>query len=131
MRNMIPLDIFQKHMQNKSIETELEAWLCFLGDDSPDRICELIQKYPRFKAMYQTLYDMCLNTERVMRMFSKELQELDRNTVKYMIEEQQREIEQKDELLQQNQEVIDQMSEENARKDTLIAELKRQLEMKE
>lgn len=64
--------------------------------------------------MYQTLYDMCLNTERVMRMFSKELQELDRNTVKYMIEEQQKEIER--------------ISAENAQKDALIAELMKKLE---
>lgn len=128
---MIPLDIFQKHMQNKPIDNKLEAWLSFLGDDSPERICELIEKYPQFNAMYQTLYEMCRNTERVMRMFSKELQELDRNTVKYMIEEQQKEIDQRSELLQQTQEVIDQMKEENAKKDQLIAELKRQLTEKE
>ena len=35
---------------------------------------------------------MCLNTEKVMNMFSKELAELDRNTVQYMIDEMQDEI---------------------------------------
>ena len=36
--------------------------------------------------MYETLYRMCQNTERMMEMFfSEELRELDRNTVKYMI----------------------------------------------
>ena len=32
---------------------------------------------------------MCQNVEKVMNMFSKELQELDRNTVQYMIDEMQ------------------------------------------
>lgn len=50
-----------------------------------------MEKYPQFKAMYQNLYDMCLNVEGVMEMFSKELRELDRNTVQYMIEEQENE----------------------------------------
>lgn len=39
--------------------------------------------------MYQDLYDICLNVEEVMQMFSKELQELDHNTVIYMIDELQ------------------------------------------
>ena len=96
---MIPLDIFHKKMHNKPIETELEAWLTFLSDDRPESIISLITKYPEFKAMYETLYLMCQNTERVMGMFSEELRELDKNTVKYMIEEQQREIDiQKEEL---------------------------------
>ncbi len=35
---------------------------------------------------------MCLNTERMVNMFSKELQIIDRNTVKYMIDELQEEL---------------------------------------
>ena len=111
---MIPLDIFHKKMQNKPIETELEAWLTFLSDDNPEAIIELIIRYPEFKAMYETLYLMCQNTERVMEMFSEELRELDKNTVKYMIEEQQREI--------------DMQKEELSQKDEEIAKLKKELE---
>lgn len=111
---MIPLDIFHKKMQNKPIETELEAWLTFLSDDNPESIIELITIYPEFKAMYETLYLMCQNTERVMGMFSEELRQLDKNTVKYMIEEQQKEI--------------DIQKEELNRKDEEIARLKKELE---
>lgn len=50
--------------------------------------------------MYRTLYEMCLNTERVMEMFSEELRILDRNTVKYMIEEQQNQLSQQSEELE-------------------------------
>ena len=42
--------------------------------------------------MYQDIYDLCRNIEGVMNMFSKELQELDRNTVQLMIDEMQNEL---------------------------------------
>ena len=114
---MIPLDIFRKKMHNKPIETELEAWLTFLSDDRTESIISLIKKYPEFKAMYETLYLMCQNTERVMGMFSEELRELDKNTVKYMIEEQQREIDIQKEELAQKEEKINQQVEKLLLKD--------------
>ena len=40
-------------MENKSIENELEAWLMFYTQD-PERIIELINKYPMFRQMYGT-----------------------------------------------------------------------------
>ena len=94
-------DIFRKSMENKPIETELEAWLVFLSFDEPEWIIKLITEYPRFKAMYQQLYEMCLNMEKVMSVYSKELAELDRNTVLYMIDEMQAEIDRKSEELNQ------------------------------
>ena len=110
---MIPLDIFHRKMHNKAIETPLEAWLTFLSEENPERIVELITKYPEFKAMYETLYDMCQNTERVMGMFfSEELRQLDRNTVKYMIEEQQKEIDQLAEQMSRKDELIERLQEE-------------------
>ncbi len=88
----LPLDIYFKYHHNKGIRNGLEAWLTFLGSDKPEDIIELIEKYPKFREMYEDVYQMCQNTERVMEMFSKELQELDRNTVLYMIDEMQAEI---------------------------------------
>lgn len=89
---MIPLDIFKDTKHNKPIENKRDAWLSFLSDDSPERIMEIIEKYPVFKEMYEELYEICRNIEGVMNMFSKELLELDRNTVQYMIEEQQEQL---------------------------------------
>ena len=88
----IPLDIFINMLHNKGINNKLDAWLTFLSSDAPDDIVALINKYPDFKKMYDEVYTMCLNTEKVMNMFSKELAELDRNTVQYMIDEMQDEI---------------------------------------
>ena len=89
---LIPLDIYKEHKQNESIETKLDAWLSFLSDDSPGRIMEIIDKYPTFREMYVEVYTICRNIEGVMDMFSEELLELDRNTVQYMIEEQQEQL---------------------------------------
>ena len=51
----------------------------------------MIEKYPDFKEMYEQVYEICRNIEQVIGMFSKELYELDRNTVRYMIDELQEE----------------------------------------
>ena len=51
-------------IHNKPIETKLDAWLTFFGDDSPEKIMELISKFPEFKAMYETLFGMCHDVER-------------------------------------------------------------------
>lgn len=83
------LDTFQSIMENRTIENELESWLMFLSTDDPERILELIEKYPEFRELYEDIYRLCLNTERVMEMFSEELKILDENTVKYMIDEYQ------------------------------------------
>ena len=76
-------------MDNKSVENELDAWLMFFGSEEPERIIELIESYPDFREIYEDIYEICLNMEKVMGMYSKELQELDRNTVQYMIDEMQ------------------------------------------
>ena len=91
----IPLDIFKKNQQNKDIKNKLDAWLVFLSMDEPEMIIKLIEIYPDFKPMYEQIYNICQNIEEVMGMFSKELQELDRNTVLYMIDEMQDELDEK------------------------------------
>ena len=85
----IPLDIFKKNIHNKPINNKLDAWLFFFSASEPDEILQLIETYPEFHALYEDIYSLCLNTEKVMEMFSKELLELDRNTVQYMIDEMQ------------------------------------------
>ena len=110
----IPLDIFRGILHNEGIKDKLDAWLMFLSVDEPEMIVKLITEYPQFKAYYGEIYQLCRNTEKVMEMFSKELQELDRNTVQYMIDEMQEVIDaQKKDLskqredLDKQQEVID------------------------
>ena len=83
--------------------------------------------------MYQEIYDICENVEEVVRMFSKELQELDRNTVKFMIEEQEREIkaQKEQEQLKKNEEELQRSQKKLAEKDAQIARLLAQIEEKD
>ena len=87
--NFITLDIFRKNIYNRNIRNELDAWLTFFSVDEPERIVDLFTKYPMFRPMYEQIYNMCLNMENVMGLFSKELKQLDDNTVAYMIDELQ------------------------------------------
>ena len=92
----ISLDIFREINHNKDgtvkINNRLEAWLAFMCMDEPEAIITIIRKYPDFKAIYEQIYNICLNIEEVMSMFSEELRELDRNTVQLMIDEMQDEL---------------------------------------
>ena len=113
----IPLDIFRTIYHNNvksngkngggNCWNRTEAWLTFLSTDEPEIIIELIRQYPEFKEMYEEIYVMCQNVEKVMEMFSKELIQLDRNTVQYMIDEMQDTIDVQKEELEAKQETID------------------------
>ncbi len=112
----IPLDIFGKKQHNKDIENDLDAWLTFLSIDDPEVIERLIRQYPRFIPMYKEVYEMCRNTERVMGLFSKELQIMDRNTVQFMIDEMQDTIDNQAAQLAQNAEQLSQKDEQLSQK---------------
>ena len=114
----IPLDIYKQVSHN--ILNELDAWLTFLSSDSPDDILYLIENFPEFKPMYETLFNLCENIEGVMDMFSKELYELDRNTALFMVDDMSREI---NELKAANEEKDNVIAE----KDNTIAELQAKL----
>ena len=67
-----------------------------MSSDEPEDIVRLITDYPEFKVIYDEVYNLCSNVEKVMDMFSKELKELDQNTVQLMIEEMQEDLDAKD-----------------------------------
>ena len=76
---------------------------------------------------------MCRNVENVMGFFSEELREMDRNTVRYMIDELQKEVdsqkallEEKDAVIAENAAVLAEKDAIIAKKDALIASLQSQ-----
>ena len=126
----IPLDIFLRNIHNKGIRNKLDGWLAFFCDDSPERIIELLEKYPEFKPLYEHVYEMCRNVEKVMEMYSKELLEMDRNTVQYMIDEMQEEINQKEEELSQKNVQLKQKKEELNQKNVQLNQKEEELSQK-
>ena len=115
----ICLDIFNDtiHNEGRKIESRLEEWLVFLSQDDPDMIINLLNCNPELKKIYEEVYTICLNMERMMSMFSKELEILDRNTVKLMV----------DEMIEE----YTKMTEEHAKKMEALDEVGRQMEAKQ
>ncbi|MEE1442698.1 MAG: PD-(D/E)XK nuclease family transposase [Blautia sp.] len=135
---LVPLDIFGKVMENKTIESKLEAWLVLISSDEPKRIIELLEKYPEFRSIYEEVYEMCRNVEEIMGLFSEELAEMDRNTISYMIEELEEEIKAEREKtkaerekIKVEREKIKVIQKELAEKEKTIAELNQKIKMLE
>lgn len=104
----IPLDIFKEIQHNKEIITnKMDAWLTLFIVDDLDTIIKLIEQYPEFKKIYEEAYDICCNMEEVMAMFSRELYELDKNTVQYMIDEMQDTIDEQKDTIDEQKDTID------------------------
>lgn len=117
----IPLDIYRETRHNKGIKNDLDAWLTFLSEDNPEMIVQLIKQYPKFIPMYREIYELCRNVEKVMGLFSKELQILDKNTVQYMIDQMQDTIDEQKNTIGEQQSIIQEQQ-------TIIEQLKKQLE---
>ncbi len=117
------------------INNRLEAWLAFMCMDDPDDILRIIKVCPDFKQMYEQIYDICRNLDGVMRMFSKELQELDRNSVELMVDEMQKDLDKtREELIKKNEKIemqdkkLEETKEQLNEKDKEIEMLKKELE---
>jgi predicted RNase H-like nuclease (RuvC/YqgF family) len=123
----IPLDVFRERKHNKIIKDDLEAWLTFFSTDNPEEILHLTECYPRFVTMYEEVFSLCANTERVMEMWSEELLELDRNTVQYMVDEMQEEITRQKKELSRKDDEISRQKESLNEKDNIIRELQEKL----
>ena len=98
----------------------MDAWLTFLSTDDPEQIIGLITEYPEFKAMYEHVYNMCRNVEDAMGIFSEELKILDRNTVRYMVDEMQ-------DTINEQKDVIKTLKTQAESDKNMIEELKRKI----
>ncbi len=87
----ISLDTFSNVREN--ISNKMEAWLTFLSTDKPEDMLQLVEKYPEFIECYHDIMEFRTKPEELITMFSEALIQMDKNTVKYMIEEQQKELE--------------------------------------
>ena len=126
----MPLDIFREIQHNKHIriENRLEAWLAFLSMDEPEAVISVIEKYSDFKAMYGQIYEICRNIEEVMGMFSKELRELDRNTVQLMIDEMQEELNQVKRKVEEEKQKAEEERQKAQEKDYELEQERKELE---
>ena len=82
----------------------------FIGSDRLEDVEKVVETYPEFTELYRDVFRFRYQVKELIGMFSEILYELDKNTAKLMIEEQQQEIEEQRKL-------IDSMREEQRKKD--------------
>ena len=78
--------------------------------------------------MYEHIYNICQNVEKVMGMYSEELKILDHNTVKYMVDQMQEEIDNQKEQLNNQKEQLDIQKNQLKEKDKQLEEQERELQ---
>lgn len=90
----IALDVFQKsgYAKSRNKDDRLAGWLSLLCTEDADEAEELCRTYPWLEDIYREMAVYSLKPEEVLGMFSEALREMDRNTVKYMVEQQQKTI---------------------------------------
>ncbi|MDD3339528.1 MAG: hypothetical protein PHS82_11815 [Lachnospiraceae bacterium] len=119
----IPLDIFLDnfHKNTHNEIKELDAWLCFLSSDNLEDMLRILEAYPDFIALYREIMEFQAKPEELIGMFSEALEIMDRNTTRYMIEEQAKEIEEQKKTLTEKDKTLEKQMKE-------IEELKAELE---
>lgn len=130
---LIALDEFRKYPYPKD-RNEQTAWLSLLATEDIKEADKLIEEYPWLEEIYQETADLRKRPEEVLGMYSEALRILDRNTVRYMIEEQKKEIdEKKKEIEEQKKEInenkkeIDVQKKEIEQQKNMIKEQEQQL----
>ena len=102
---LIALDVFKKFPYPK-VRDEQTAWLSLLTTENLEDVKGLIPEYPWLREIYEETVMLRQKPEEVLGMFSEALKILDQNTVKYMIEELQKELDEKTAMLDEKEAVI-------------------------
>ncbi len=139
---LIALDVFRKFPYPKD-RSEQTAWLSLLTTEDLKDAERVLEEYPWLEEIYEEIAMLRQKPEEVLDMFSEALRILDQNTLKYMIEELQKEVDEVKEQKEQLEAVVDEKQKlletimeqkeavlkENKGKDNEIAELKRKLRL--
>lgn len=122
----ISLDTFREVGEN--ISNKMVAWLTFLSSDEPEKMLQLVELYPEFVECYHDIMEFRKRPEELITMFSEALIQMDKNTVKYMIEEQQKELEENKKELEENKKELEENRKEIEENKKELEEKQRQIE---
>lgn len=93
-----------------------------LTTESPKEAEKLIKEYPWLEEIYKEAAMLRQKPEEVLGMFSEALRILDQNTIKYMIEELQKEVEEKSTLLEEKNAALKEKDFALKKKDAFLKE---------
>lgn len=139
---LIALDVFCQngYTDNKNPDTretidsnmnDLEGWLSILTAETIADVERMIRRYPWSEAIFREMSTYVNKPEEVIHMFSEALKIADKNTVKYMIEELQDELQLAEKKQKQEAELRKQAEDELQRSKEEIAQLKTLLAKKQ
>ena len=108
---LIALDVFRQipYAVNRNEQT---AWLSLLVTETVEEAEESMTQYPWLEEIYKEIAMLRQKPEEVLHMFSEALRIMDRNTVKYMVEEQQKELEEQRKELEEQRKQLSEKDQE-------------------
>lgn len=106
---LVALDVFQKseYAKIKNPEDRLAGWLSFFCTENADDAETLCHIYPWLSDFYVEMTQFGRNPEEMIGMFSEMLREMDRNTVRYMVDDMTQKLEQKRLALAESEELCE------------------------
>ena len=121
---LVALDVFAKseYAKAKDSKERLYGWLSFMGTTGVEDAVRLCKVYPWLSELYQELAGYAKSPREMMGMFSEMLRELDRNTVKYMVDDMREKIEKQEAEITVLQGTVEEQQSVLAKKDTALAE---------
>ena len=92
---LVALDVFKKseYSKHRDPKDRLIGWLSFFCTEDADEAEALCQDYPWLSALYAEMAEFGRRPEELITMFSEFLREMDRNTIRYMVDDMKEQIE--------------------------------------
>ncbi len=138
--HLIALDVFKKseYSKHRDSKERLAGWLAFFCTESAEEAEALCQDYPWLSDLYTEMAQFGRKPEELMTMFSEMLLEMDRNTIRYMVDDMKEQIEkgkveyaELQEKMTKANEVLSETKEALSETEEALSETKEQLAAKE
>jgi len=126
---LVALDVFRKseYAKRKNPEDTLAGWLSFFCTETVEDAETLCQTYPWLSDIYVEMAQFGRNPEELMGMFSEMLREMDRNTVRYMIDDMTQKIELQKQTLAETETILAEQEKALAEQEKALAEQEKAL----
>ena len=127
---LVALDVFEKsgYSKHRDPKDHLIGWLSFFCTKNAEDAEALCKEYPWLLELYTEMAEFGRKPEELIAMFSDFLREMDRNTIRYMVDDMKEKIEKQAEMIAEKDSAIAEKDTALAEKDAEIARLTALLE---
>ena len=123
---LVALDVFEKseYSKHRDPKDRLTGWLSFFCTKSTEDAEALCMEYPWLLELYAEMAEFGRKPEELIAMFSEFLREMDRNTIRYMVDDMKEKIEKQAEIIAERDTAIAEKDETITEQAAEIAHLK-------